>query len=330
MRPHDNSQYLVKHPAKSVVFNFSILCYYKVMLPKKVMPSKIIYKKLSRNEWLAFAVIAGMAILSFVALGTSAQSDDLLRVYFLDVGQGDSIFVDFKGNQVLIDGGPDNKVLQELGRVMPFNDRSIDLVVLTHPDADHINGLIEVLERYDVTNVLENFLENHNTAVYRKWNELKTEAIVTQTEHGQIIDLGSGAYLKVIYPTTDSARQSKTNNNSIVTMLVYGENELLLTGDTEAKIERELVGRGIDIDADFLKVAHHGSKTSTTAEFLDFVTPEVAFIQLGENNRYGHPHPTVLERLESRGIKYYRTDIDGTIELLMSSQSYRIDPRSQR
>jgi competence protein ComEC len=129
----------------------------------------------------------------------------------------------------------------------------------------------------------------------------------------------------VLYPVNTESDQSKTNNNSIVAKLVYGENELLLTGDAEAKIEKELVGRGININADFLKVPHHGSKTSTTDDFLDSITPEVAFIQLGKDNRYGHPHPTVLERLESRGIKYYRTDIGGTVELILDSQNYKID-----
>lgn len=282
-------------------------------------------RTMSRNEWFVFLFIASATVLSFIAVDAGAQGDGLLRVYFLDVGQGDGIFIDFNGNQILIDGGPDNKVLQELGRVMPFNDRSIDLVVLTHPDADHINGLIEVLERYEIANILENFLEKHDTPTYQKWNELKTEAVVAQAKQGQIIDLGDGAYLEVLYPVNLASDQSKTNNNSIVAKLIYGENELLLTGDIEAKIERELVGRGIDIDADFLKVPHHGSKTSTTEEFLNVVAPEAAFIQVGQDNRYGHPHPTVLERLDNRDIKYYRTDIDGTVELVLDGLNYFVN-----
>lgn len=282
------------------------------------------YKKLSRNEWFVFAVIAGATILSFVAVTAGAQSDGLLHIYFLDVGQGDSIFIDFGGNQALIDGGPDNKVLQELGRVMSFNDRSIDLLILTHPDADHINGLIEVLERYEIANILENPIEKHNSPVYREWNKLKTEAEVTQARHGQKINLGNSAYLEILFPINTESDQSKTNNNSIVAKLVYGENELLLTGDMEAKVERELLARGVNVDADFLKIPHHGSKTSTTDSLLDSITPEIAFIQVGKDNRYGHPHPTVLERLERRGIKYYRTDIDGAIELILDSSNYQI------
>jgi len=281
-------------------------------------------KNISKTEWLVFLIIASATILSFTAIETGARTDGLLHVYFLDVGQGDAQLIEFEGKQVLIDGGPDGKVLSELGQVMPFNDRSIDLVILTHPDADHINGLIKVLGRYEVANILENFLENHKSPAYREWNKLKIDSTVMQAVSGQIIDLGGGAYIKVLYPIAGSSQQAKTNNNSIITMLVYGDNELLLTGDTEARVERELIGREINIDADLLKVAHHGSKTSTTDEFLDSVTPEIAFIQLGEDNNYGHPHPTILERLQSRAIKYYRTDTDGMVELILDGQNYKI------
>jgi len=282
-------------------------------------------RTISSREWFILGILICAAILSFVALGTQAESDGLLRVYFLNVGQGDAIFIQApSGNQVLIDGGPDTKVIQELAEVMPFGDRTIDMLILTHPDADHINGLIEVLERYDVAMVLENFLERHDSAGYNKWNELKAEAEVVPAAAGQVVNIDEGLYLVILYPVAGAGRQSKTNNNSIVAKLVYGENELLLTGDIEAKVERELVARGVDVDADLLKVAHHGSKTSTTKEFLDAVTPEAAFIQLGADNRYGHPHPTVMQRLEERGIKYYRTDTDGRTTLFLNGSDYKV------
>ena len=140
----------------------------------------------------------------------------------------------------------------------------------------------------------------------------------------QKVILDDGIFLWILYPIGDSVEQSKVNNNSIIAKLVYGETSLLLTGDTEAKIERELITRGADIDSDLLKIPHHGSKTSTTEEFLDAVTPETAFIQVGADNRYGHPYPTVLERLENRGIKYYRTDVDGAVELMLDGTNYQI------
>lgn len=280
---------------------------------------------LSFRDWFVFIVLICSAAISFVAVGTRANDDGLLRVYFLDVGQGDAIFIQAGENQVLIDGGPDAKVIQELAEVMPLGDRSIDALVLTHPDADHINGLIEAFERYDIDYVLENFLERHQSAAYAKWNELKKETKVIEVMAGQRLNIGEGIYLEILYPFDERTRQSKTNNNSIVAKLVYGENELLLTGDIETKVERELLSIGANLDSDFLKVPHHGSKTSTTAEFLDAVAPEAAFIQVGAGNRYGHPHSTVLQRLKERGIKVYRTDTDGRIELILDGLSYKVN-----
>ena len=299
------------------------------------MPSKLIYKKLSRSEWFIFIIIACAAIISFVALDTSAQSDGLLHVYFLDVGQGDGIFIDFNGNQVLIDGGPGNKIIQELGRVMPFHDRSIDLIILTHPHADHVTGLIEVLKRYKVDKIIENYVP-YSTAEYAEWNKAKSGSEVMEARAGQIVDLGGGAKLTILYPYQSNAEGvpisviAKTVHDfMVITRLDYGNEGVLFTGDAEAKIEYKLLSSGASLSAQFLKVGHHGSKTSTTEKFLDAVNPEVAFIEVGAKNRYGHPHPTVVQRLEERGIKYYRTDVGGTIELLLDGNNYNINEFKQ-
>ena len=282
-------------------------------------------KKVSKAEWYLLAILICVAIFSWHSAVAVTSGDGLVHVYFLDVGQGDSQLIEFNGNQILIDGGPDGKVIEELSRLMPISDRTIELVILTHPDADHINGMIEVLERYQVNNIIENFLDSHDSAVYRKWNNLKKEALVLQAEYGQRVDLGSGVNLEIIYPLNREKEQSATNNNSIISRLVYGENSILFTGDTEAKVEKELAIRGIDMDADFLKVPHHGSKTSSTNELLDAASPEVAFVQVGADNRYGHPHPSVLQRFNERDIKYYRNDINGAIELVLDGLNYKIE-----
>jgi len=159
-----------------------------------------------------------------------------------------------------------------------------------------------------------------------EWDKLKTEATVTQTVAGQVVDLGGGVKMEVIYPGASEAGQkiSNPNNASVVLRLEFGGQSVLLTGDIEATVEKKLTLNGSRIDSDFLKVSHHGSKTSTTQEFLDAVTPEAAFIEVGAKNTFGHPAPSTIQRLESNGIKYYRNDINGTIELLLDGQNYLI------
>lgn len=240
-----------------------------------------------------------------------------LRIYFFDVGQGDSIFIETpNGNQVLIDGGPDNSVVHKLSKVMPFWDRTIDLVILTHPDADHLTGLIEVLKRYKVKAVMESGIEcGKPDCLVWEGVKKKERAVNFSAKLGQKIVFDENIEILVLHPFEYLAGQkvSKANNSSIVAKLVYGGYSFLLAGDIEEQIERKLVLAGIDIDSDYLKVAHHGSKTSSADSFLDVVSPLLAFISSG--NRYGHPHKEVTERLENKGIKYYRTDTYGDILL---------------
>ena len=288
-----------------------------------VMP---LSRKISKLEWSILAILFISVILSFIAVPTLA-GDGLLHVWFLDVGQGDATLIQApNGSQVLIDGGPDNKVLQELGRIMPFSDHSIDAVVLTHPHADHLRGLIEVLKNYEVGKVLENKIPC-NSPECAEWDKAEQKSETVQAEAGQIIDLGSGAKLKVVYARQPDARADAAKNAHdymLVTELEYGGESVLLTGDAEKKIEQILAASG-DLRARFLKVGHHGSKTSTTAQFLDIVKPELAFIELGARNQYGFPHPEVMKRLEDFGIKYYRTDIEGTIELTLDGENYKVE-----
>jgi len=290
-------------------------------------------QKITKSGWFVFAILLVSAALSFIAVGTSAQSDGLLKVYFLNVGQGDSEFIQApNGNQVLIDGGPDNKVLEELGKVMPFYDRTIDLVILSHPHADHVDGLIEVLKNYKVSKIIENGI-NFQSPDYEEWNKVKNAAEVIPAQAGEIVDLGDGITLNILYPynigsgdtVITGAMSSKVHDYMVVSKLNYGTESVMFTGDMETKVEDELVNKGVELNAQFLKVGHHGSKTSTSEEFLDVVKPEVAFIEVGKNNIYKFPNSTVLARLENHGIKYYRTDINGTVELSLDGQNYRIN-----
>lgn len=277
-----------------------------------------------------FHVVTVLCLLVFAysSHGEAAKKDGLLHVYLLDVGQGDAIFVETpSGNQILIDGGPDGKVIQELGEVMPFHDRSIDVVVLTHGDADHVSGLVEVLERYDVGMIVKTNGEK-DTGVFKSFKEsaAKENAKIVEAVDGRVLDLGNGIVFKIIFPDESMAgkKVSDVNNYSIVAMLDYGQFEMLLTGDIEEKTERKILGLGESVDADILKLAHHGSKTSSMQEFLDAVSPEVGLISVGGDNRYGHPSPIIIERLEKSSIPYYRTDTNGRIEVRSDGEHFSV------
>ena len=245
-------------------------------------------------------------------------SDGILEITFFDVGQGDGIFIQTPNDkQILIDGGPDNGILEKLNQTMPFYDRTIDLVILTHPDADHITGLVEVLNYYQVEHILTSGLEK-DTAVYIKWKELIEEKNISLSlaQMGQKIILQNGIALEVLWPNQNliSSYSSSANNVSVVTRLVYGDIEVLLTGDIEKKVENYLVNQDFKLESDILKLPHHGSKTSTSYNFLKAVNPKIAIISVGEDNRYKHPSKEVLERIKD--LIVYRTDKDGDIQIL--------------
>ncbi|OGN02119.1 MAG: hypothetical protein A2655_00135 [Candidatus Yanofskybacteria bacterium RIFCSPHIGHO2_01_FULL_43_42] len=277
---------------------------------------------------LYVVVLLCLSVFAFSTNSIASQKDGLLKIYFFDIGQGDAIFIETpNGNQVLIDGGPDNAVLQKLGKTMPFYDKDIDLVVLTHSDADHITGLIEVLDRYEIENIVYSDIIR-NSALYNAWREAVVEegADIIDPVFGGVIDLGNGVTLTIFHPAESLVGKAleKTNNDSVVMMLKYGETEILLTGDIEAKAERAIILSDANLDADIVKIAHHGSKTSTMDEFLYEVSPQVAIIQVGAKNRYGHPTKEVLSRLENVGIKYYRNDLDSDVKVVSDGQNYQI------
>jgi len=264
-----------------------------------------------------------LAVLATAAAAT--MPDDKLRVSFLDVGQGEAILIQKGSQQVLVDGGPSPQLLAlELGERMPFWDRTIELVVLSHPHADHITGLVEVMQRYRVERVL--YPESdYGLPICREWlgliGEKDIECTIARAE--QEIDLGDGVTMKVLNPpaTLLSGTNSDINNNSVVLNLSDGEVSFLLTGDIEREAEFGLIARGSDLSVTVLKAGHSGSKTSTTPEFLAEVSPVAAVISVGENS-YGHPSGEVIDRLEAEvGKEYiYRTDQQGTIEFITDGE----------
>jgi competence protein ComEC len=273
-----------------------------------------------RVGWRLLALGAMCLLLSGIAL--SDLPDGRLHVAFLDVGQGDAILITTQsGQQILLDGGPSPAELTSaLGETMPFWDRSIDLVMLTHPDADHITGLVEVLQNYDVGGWMDSGMPTESPVYRECWNLLGQKQIPYHSVRaGFEIALGDGGVIEVLHPPHkgESTRDAQDNENSVVARLVLGNASFLLTGDIEAEEEKAILDLGYALDADVLKVAHHGSGGSSTEEFLSAVAPSLAIISVGRDNRFGHPSPDVMQRLDELGhTSVHRTDQQGTIEIV--------------
>lgn len=259
---------------------------------------------------------SGMALLLAMAtlllwLSVTTPLSGRLTLTFLDVGQGEAILIEGPaGHRILVDGGPNgDAITAALGRRLPFYDRRIDLVVLTHPQADHLGGLPTVLERYDVGSALASPVEA-DSAAYRAWMDaLRAESVpYHEGVAGQTIDLGDGAYLYVL---SAPPGESDPNEGSIVLKLIMGHASFLLTADIESTREAALVRSGADLRATVYKVPHHGSSTSTSEGFVAAVDPLIDVISVGAENRYGHPSPEVLERLDGDAV--FRTDLHGDV-----------------
>jgi competence protein ComEC len=269
------------------------------------------------------ATLLILNVLAWTAVFDLAKQK-FLAVDFLSVGQGDSEFITTPGGcQILIDGGPDNSVLEKLGKAMPFWDRTIDLVILSHPEKDHLAGLIEVLKRYKVENILWSGVIR-DTAEYQEWSDgiKKEEAKIIIAQLGEKIKIGK-LEIDVLNPSESLAGQElkDSNDSSVVVKLIFGQNSFLFTGDISEKVENDLGKKPSGIDSDILKVAHHGSKYSSSDGFIKAVSPQIAVIEVGKDNGYGHPTQEVLDRLASYGIDILRTDQNGDIKIISDSKN---------
>lgn len=243
------------------------------------------------------------------------QKPKTLKVYFLDVGQGDSIFIKTPlGNTMLIDSGLDNSALRILSRKYIFHKKHIDIMLATHPDADHVGGFVPVLKTFSTNVFVENGFRKDNdltSQIDYLLNEQKIQVI--KAKEGSVIDLGSNVLFHILAPNSEEISK-ESNNSSIVGRLVYGDTKFLLTGDATISNEIRLVNEyGLNLKSDVLKLGHHGSRTSSTIEFLEIVNPSIAIVSAGYNNRYGHPHPEVLARLKKLKISHFSTISEGTI-----------------
>lgn len=243
------------------------------------------------------------------------SGDGLLTVAFLDVGQGDAIFIETPDDvQMLIDGGVNNSVLRVLAEEMAIGDRDLDVVLATHPDKDHIGGLVDVLQRYDVANIIKTNNESETGTGEAFDLALENEnAKIYFAKAGQQLALGASTSILIFSPNGD-VRDLESNTSSIVAKLKYGDIEFMLMGDAPISIEEYLVKTyGNDLESEVLKLGHHGSKTSSGENFLDTVKPEYGIVSAGKDNTYGHPHSEVVDNLQKRDINMLNTADSGTI-----------------
>ncbi len=264
------------------------------------------------------AAVSGLALTTVLAwTGVASLPDGRLHLWFLDVGQGDGILIQTpSGRQVLIDGGASPEALfSELGAVMPFWDRTLDLLVLTHPDGDHMLAQAEVPARYQVAQAIDtaHAAQHPDAALWRE--RMATGGVqVMETAAGGWLDLGDGVALWVLWPAAAGVTgEDADNENSLVTRLVYGDFSALLTGDAGLASEHLLVSQGAPLASTLLKTGHHGSRSSSSPAFIARVAPQIAVIQVGAENDYGHPHAEVLDELAGRTV--LRNDLDGRIHV---------------
>ena len=268
-----------------------------------------------------------VAAVAFVWYAVFSESGDALKVVMLDVGQGDAFFIRAPGGaQVLIDGGPGDRVLAQLGKVMPFYDRSIDALILSHPHADHLSGLVEVLKRYRVGMVMDSGTAEES-GVYEEWKRLLADFGVPhyRARRGVRLLLGGGAVFDVLLPTHDVAAASP-HDGMLVGLLRYGEAEMFFSGDMEERLETYLLALGPLPDIEVLKVGHHGSRTSSFAPLISALQPEHAFISVGSKNSYQHPHEEALGRIAAAGAAIWRSDENGAMLAQSDGENFSVRP----
>jgi len=270
------------------------------------------------NIKLFFGFLVVLAIIVWTGALNTSQAESIrgLKVYFLNVGQGDSEYIKTpNGSDILIDGGPDASVLTELGRVMDFGDRRIDLIVLTHPHADHLTGLIEVINRYEIGEVWETGVE-YPSGIYDEWKKIISDKKIADKKVVQNDEKWFGSVKFFVLGPLSNLENKKIdnlNNASIISELDFNKFSALFLGDAENPVQTQILKSLKPMTV--VKIGHHGSKNALNEDLLKILRPAIAVIEVGAKNTYGHPAPSTISFLESLAVKIYRTDQNGTVEI---------------
>lgn len=297
-------------------------------------------KFMKKLFYLSIIILVGSLFLN------SLNNKNQPQLFVLNVGQGSaSLIITPDGKNVLIDGGPDAKVLTELGKIMPFYDRVIDLLIITHSHDDHVGGLIDVFERYDVKTVVYTGVVDDTKIYQRLLEAIKNEqAKVIGAVAGQEFcfpsvsadkdEFSCQLNMKILYPINSLANKEIENPNdgSVVMLIEHGRNKIVVTGDLEIKGESEVVDAWqnkinfSDEDEVVYLVGHHGSNTSSSKKFLDFIKPDYSIISVGKKNKFNHPSLIITERLKVRSKQVWRTDEAGSIKVLIKNNNWVVTP----
>ncbi|HID0816612.1 ComEC/Rec2 family competence protein [Clostridium botulinum] len=255
------------------------------------------------------------------AVNTSNKSNEL-KVHYIDVGQGDSILVQTKDKNILIDAGTRKSSDNLISYLKKQHIKKLDYVIATHPHEDHIGGMPKVIEEFEISNFYAP-KKTANTKIFKDMIlQLKKKNLkINVAKKGISLNLSTNSSLDFLAPVKDN--YENTNDSSAVVKLTHVNTKFLFTGDAEKTSEKDILNSNEDLSSNVLKVGHHGSHSSSSKEFLDKINPKIAIISCGKNNDYGHPHKETMKELNKRNIEVYRTDIDGNIVLTSDGENIK-------
>ncbi|KEI85909.1 hydrolase [Clostridium botulinum B2 267] len=255
------------------------------------------------------------------AVNTSNKSNEL-KVHYIDIGQGDSILVQTKDKNILIDAGTRKSSDSLISYLKKQHIKKLDYVIATHPHEDHIGGMPKVIEEFEISNFYAP-KKTANTKIFKDMIlQLKKKNLkINVAKKGISLDLSNNSSLDFLAPVKDN--YENTNDSSAVVKLTHGNTKFLFTGDAEKTSEKDILNSNEDLSSNVLKIGHHGSHSSSSKEFLDKIDPKIAIISCGKNNDYGHPHKETMKELNKRNIEVYRTDIDGNIVLTSDGENIK-------